>query len=84
MKEGVEKRRYFLQCVECGSQDVRFSRKIIKEKGNTWDNIGIDECYMHDGFGWELDRFTITCAKCGSDKIQVEYEELEEAKEAGE
>ena len=53
---------------------------ITKKKGETWHDIERGEYYCHDGFGWELDHFDIVCAKCGSDEIKVECEDILEVK----
>ena len=78
-RKRIEHRKYWLECKFCGSKDMRFSRVIDKEE-ETWDDVENYNYYCHDGFGWELDRFNITCAKCGGDKIEVAYKNIKENK----
>ena len=77
-KARIEKRRYCLRCEKCGSEKVYLNYNITKGKGKTWHDIEFGKYYCHDGFGWELDDFDITCAECGSDEIKVEHEEIKE------
>lgn len=75
-RKGIDHRKFCLECKACGSKDIRLSRVIEKDEGETWDDVASYEYYNHDGFGWELDRFDITCAKCGSDKIEIGHEDI--------
>ena len=77
-KDRIEKRRYCLRCAKCGSEKVCLNYNITKGKGKTWHDIEFGKYYCHDGFGWELDDFNITCAECGSDEIKVEHDETKE------
>ena len=79
-RKRIEHRKYYLECKTCGSKDIRRSRAIKKREGETWDDVEDYEYYNHDGFGWELDSFELTCVKCGGDKIEVAYENIEESK----
>ena len=78
-RKRIEHRKYWLECNTCGCKDIRLSRVIEKREGETWDAVEDYEYYNHDGFGWELDRFELTCAKCGGNKIKIECENIEES-----
>ena len=77
-RKRVEHRKYWLECAACGCKDIRLSRAIEKRKDETWDDVEDYEYYNHDGVGWELDRFDLTCGKCGRDQIRIKYEDIEE------
>ena len=79
-RKGIKHRKYCLECKTCGSNDIRLSRVVKKDEGETWHDVTLYETLYHDGFGWELDSFELTCAKCGGDKIEVAHENIEESK----
>jgi hypothetical protein len=59
-------------CAHCGADRFQLSRAV---DASSLDSLVIHETMSHPGFGWDLDRFEVTCAKCGSkNKIKVEIE----------
>ena len=68
-------RRVWLECKKCGSRKITATKLV---KYTNWEEALIRELYCHDGFGWDLNTFDFKCAECGSDEIQVNWNENEE------
>ena len=68
-------RKVWLECAKCGSKKI-MAEKLVEY--TDWDKALIRETLMHDGFGWDLNTFDFKCAKCGSDEIQVNWNENED------
>ena len=62
---------------KCGSERV-IVEKIIKYESKTdlYNKI-MEEILEHDGFGWDVNTFTIKCAECGEVINKVTFEELD-------
>ena len=71
----LKARRVWLECKKCGSRKITATKRVVY---SDWDEAIIRETMMHDGFGWDLNTFDFKCAECGSDEIQVNWNENEE------
>jgi len=73
--------RVVVKCPKCGSKEVTIEKVFRYNTEEERDKIIIRETLMHDGFGWDLNTFTIKCAKCGTVIDEVTLEDIDEDSE---
>ena len=69
--------RVVVKCPKCGSEEVTIEKVFRYSTKKERDYIIYRETLCHDGFGWDLNTFTIKCAKCGTIIEEVVYEEID-------
>jgi len=69
--------RVVVKCPKCGSEEVTIEKVFKYNTEEERDKIIIRETLMHDGFGWDLNTFTIKCAKCGTVIENVSFEDID-------
>jgi len=74
----IERREYYLQCLNCGGTGFKFSQIIDLKEGNNWEHVEMDKAFCHSGFGWELEDFDIICIACGHKDPEVKYREIKD------
>jgi hypothetical protein len=55
-------------CSHCKNRSFRFEKDV---EGQTEQDILMAETLCHDGYGWDLNSFSIICTKCGSVNTDV-------------
>jgi len=73
----MPRRRIVLKCQHCNSHEVIVEKVVEYRDEEHWKQIVLNEVLCHDDIGWDLNTFTIRCAKCGKEVLRVTIEELE-------
>ena len=60
-----------VKCEKCGGIKFKITKQL---SGHDKDLLIQHELLCHDGFGWDISTFELTCVKCGhtSDDNEVE------------
>jgi len=66
--------RVVVKCPKCGSEEVIIEKVFRYSTEKERDDIILRETLLHDGFGWDLNTFTIKCAKCGTIIEEVTFD----------
>ncbi|RLJ04555.1 MAG: hypothetical protein DRP08_01540 [Candidatus Aenigmatarchaeota archaeon] len=75
--------RVVVKCPKCGSEEVKIEKVLRYSTEEERDKIIIRETLCHDGFGWDLNTFTIKCAKCGTIIEEVALEDIDKDDKLG-
>ena len=73
--------RVVVKCPKCGSEEVKIEKVLKYSTEEERDKIILRETLLHDGFGWDLNTFTIKCAKCGTVIENVSFEDIDKDSE---
>ena len=73
----MERLRAVLKCPKCGSDEVVVEKYIKCGSKEDLEEKLLKEILCHDGYGWDLNTFSIRCARCGSkiEKVSLDSED---------
>jgi len=66
--------RVVVKCKKCGSDSVIVEKFLEYNNEDEYRRQIIKETLCHDGWGWDLNTFTVKCAKCGEKIEEVTIE----------
>jgi len=74
----MKRMRVVLKCPRCGSDKVVVEKIIEYESRDDLERKIIEETLCHDGFGWDLNTFSVKCGMCGEKIDKVTFEGVDD------